>query len=66
MEWINIKDRQPEGQCIAIGYQREITIGYISTDRIGNDIMGTGYLCGNNYETLTHVTHWMELPKAPK
>ena len=66
MEWIDVKEKQPDGECLAIGYQNEMLIGYISTDRIGNQTFGTGFLCSNDHENLTHVTHWTPLPEPPK
>jgi hypothetical protein len=57
MQWISVKERLPEKECIAIGYQNEILIGYVSSIN--------GYICETDHETLTHVTHWMEKPKPP-
>ena len=34
MEWIKITDEVPEKEVIAIGFQQEIIIGYISGDEI--------------------------------
>lgn len=59
MEWISVKDQLPEGECIAIGYQNEVMIGYI------NETVGW-IQCENDHEVLTHVTHWMPLPEPPK
>jgi len=66
MEWISVSDRLPENECVCIGYQNEQLIGYVSSDRIGDMVCGTGFLCTSDSETLTHVTHWMPLPEPPK
>jgi len=68
MEWISVKEQLPKGECIAIGYQNEMIIGYISGDvnLAFTGRMGTGFICTNDHETLTHVTHWMPLPEPPK
>lgn len=59
--WVDCKTRLPENECIAIGYQDEILIGYISDD----DELSGRFICTNDHETLTHVTHWRELPAPP-
>lgn len=67
MEWIKCSERMPEGKCIAIGYQNEIMIGYLSGDVniAGYGRMGTGIVCQDDHEVLTNVTHWMPLPEPP-
>ena len=59
--WISVKDRLPENECIAIGFQQEIIIGYIDKDAIYG-----GYLAENEQHMLREVTHWMPLPEPPK
>lgn len=68
MDWISLKDELPKNKCIAIGYQDEIIIGYISGDVVLSFVgrLGTGFICTNEHETLTNVTHWMHLPEPPK
>ena len=60
--WIPVSERLPEGECIAIGFQNEMLIGWIAED-IGSD---TGYLAESEGEILRNVTHWMPLPEPPK
>ena len=59
MEWIKITDEVPEKEVIAIGFQQEIIIGYISGDEM------VGYECENDHELLEKITHWMSLPEPP-
>ncbi len=58
MKWISIKDQQPEGEVLAIGYQHEMIIGYVSED-------GSSWICENDNEVLGDVSHWMPLPEPP-
>ena len=57
--WISVEERLPEGECIAIGWQDEMLIGYVYRS-------GTGYACESDGEYLMDVTHWMPLPEPPK
>jgi len=59
MEWISVKDRLPKDEVIAIGYQNETIIGYVS----GDD--ENGFSCENDGCVLDNVTHWMPLPEPP-
>ena len=63
-EWISIEDENnlPQGECIAIGYQNEMLIGYISKDESGYE--GSNYIAENDYAILTHITHYM-IPDLP-
>lgn len=60
MEWISVKDELPKKECIAIGYQNEMIIGWIGNNGI------YGFVCESDGEQLTDVTHWMPLPEPPK
>jgi len=60
-EWIPVSERKPEGECLCIGYQSEILIGYLSKT-IGVD----EFTCENENTLLEHVTHWQPLPEPPK
>lgn len=48
----------PEGECIAIGYQEECLVGYISGD------VQSGFMCESDTEELEEVTHFIHLPIA--
>ena len=61
-KWIPVTERLPDGECIAIGFQNEMLIGWVAED-IGSD---TGYLAESVGEILRNVTHWMPLPEPPK
>ena len=62
MKWIPVTERLPDGECIAIGFQNEMLIGWVAED-MGSD---TGYLAESEGEILRNVTHWMPLPEPPK
>ncbi len=61
-KWISVKDRLPDGECLAVGFQNEMIIGYVDKD----EASGAGYSAENDSEILHDVTHWMPLPKPPK
>ncbi|MCL1789880.1 MAG: DUF551 domain-containing protein [Peptococcaceae bacterium] len=64
-EWIDVRVKRPEGECLAIGYQNELLIGHVYEDLDS----ATGWACeAIEYEDiyLEEVTHWMELPVPPK
>lgn len=60
MEWISVKDKEPDSEVIAIGYQNEMIIGYVSKLEDGD------FCCESDGAFLSDVTHWMPLPKPPK
>lgn len=68
--WIPVTERLPEGEAIAFnalkgsyGYG-EYLIGFVGEAKdIESD---TGFLCENEMEILTSVTHWMPLPQPPE
>jgi hypothetical protein len=60
MNWISVKDRLPDGECIAIGEQDLIMIGYLEY------VSRKGWICENDFEVLERITHWMPLPEPPK
>ena len=59
MEWISVKDRLPEKECLAIGYQGLMLIGWLSNNGVD------GFVCESDGEVLTEVTHWQSLPEPP-
>lgn len=61
-KWIPVTERLPDRECIAIGYQNEMLIGYISKNRYSK----TGFSAEGAEEYLGEVTHWMPLPEPPK
>jgi hypothetical protein len=52
----------PKGECIALGYQNEMLIGFIGDSEYSD----TGYAAESDGEHLDDVTHWMPLPEPPK
>jgi hypothetical protein len=60
--WIPVTERLPESECIAVGYQNEMLIGWVYTDKISE----TGYAAESDGEILRNVTHWMPLPEPPE
>ena len=60
--WVSVEKNIYESECICIGNQKEILIGYIYKDKYSN----TGYSATHENEVLMHVTHWMQLPQPPK
>ena len=62
-KWISVKDRLPEGECIAYSSKfGEMMMGFIGE----TDESDTSYCCDSNTEWLGDVTHWMPLPEPPK
>jgi hypothetical protein len=53
-DWIPIEQHEPNKEVIALGYQDEIIIGWIS-----------GNVCENDGEMLEEVTHWKPKPFTP-
>lgn len=60
--WIPVDERLPECECIAIGFQSEMLIGWVGADANSD----TGYCAESDGEILGNVTHWMPLPEPPK
>jgi hypothetical protein len=61
-EWINVDENNlPKMEVLALGYQKEILIGYI---KIGT--AWEGLICESEHEILIKVTHWMPKPEPPK
>ena len=58
-KWISVEERLPEGECLALGWQNEMLIGYVGRS-------GGGYACESDGEYLIDVTHWMPLPEPPE
>jgi len=56
--WISVKEQSPQGECLMIGYQNEMIIGYASCT-------GDDYFCETEGTILNSVTHWMALPPPP-
>ena len=69
--WISVKERLPEGGCLAANFCKgtygygEYIIGYVSRY---NELEAIGDTCKaeNSYELLDNVTHWMPLPEPPE
>ncbi|MBR6030097.1 MAG: DUF551 domain-containing protein [Clostridia bacterium] len=61
--WISVKDRLPDGECIAYSTKWfEMIIGYIYKATASD----TGYEAESENEVLRDVTHWMTLPEPPE
>ena len=60
--WVPVTEILPDGECIAIGYQNEMLIGWVYEDKNSE----TGYAAESESEILREVTHWMPLPEPPK
>ena len=55
-QWISVKDRLPVGECLMIGYQNAMIIGYYSEkDNCGD----------SDSEQVVGITHWQPLPTPP-
>lgn len=50
-EWISLEEHEPNKEVIALGYQDEMLIGWIS-----------GNTCESDGEVLEEVTHWRPKP----
>ena len=66
-EWISVKDRLPEGECLAVSMQKghsykEMLVGYVYADAYSDTL----YTAESDGEVLRNVTHWMPLPQPPK
>ena len=60
MEWIKVDlNKLPDKECLAIGYQNEMLIGYIREDS------EVGIACEDDFQLLTDVTHYC-YPKPPE
>ncbi len=59
-KWISVKDESPDTEVLAVGYQNEMLIGWVSFHEYD------GYYCDSSDTMLTEVTHWMPLPEPPK
>lgn len=59
MEWINVNDSLPNGECLAINDHLEMLVGHVHRDGNGNCV------CESDSEYLLHVTHWAQ-PKPPE
>lgn len=69
-EWISVKDSLPEirKEVLVYSYEDEINNGMYVARIDGLNWNGSpswlySYCCGNH---VPNVTHWMELPEAPK
>ena len=61
--WIRVTEEEiPDMECIAVGFQNEMLIGWIAPDAYSD----TGYSTESDGEVLHNVTHWMPLPPAPE
>lgn len=63
--WISVKDRLPDGECIAYSTKWfEMIIGYVYKYKA--TASDTGYEAESENEVLRDVTHWMPLPEPPE
>ena len=60
--WIPVTESQPDGECLAVGSQKEMLLGYIYADAYSDTL----YSAENDGEVLHNITHWMPLPEPPK
>ncbi|RIV20361.1 hypothetical protein DYU11_20125 [Fibrisoma montanum] len=54
IEWVDITQKQPDREVLAIGYQEEMLVGYCYQQ-------GDQYVCEAEGVVLERVTHWMDL-----
>lgn len=60
--WIRATEEEtPDKECIAVGFQGEMLIGWIIPDAYSD----TGYSAESDGAILSNVTHWMPLPEPP-
>lgn len=57
-KWIPVEKSLPDFQCLCIGFQDEMLIGYLI-------FKGGEYYCETDNEILENVTHWQHLPTPP-
>ena len=61
--WISVKDRLPDGKCVAYSEKSgEMLIVQVFAD----DKSDTGYTGESEARYLWDVTHWMPMPDPPK
>ena len=62
MKWISVKNRLPnkEGRYLLF-YFGDVIIGDFVNLKNGENVWATV-----NFDRTSNVTHWQELPKAPK
>jgi hypothetical protein len=54
LHWIDIRDKAPDREVLAINDQDEILIGYVYKEGDDHKLEAEGY-------TMRGVTHWMDL-----
>lgn len=60
--WINVKDRLPDGECLAFSEKyKEMIIGHLYKDNVSK----SHWSAENEEVVLYDVTHWMPLPTPP-
>ena len=58
-KWYSVNDREPDGECLAVGKYGDMLIGYVY-------LKGKEFWCENEHEILYDITHWIPLPEPPK
>lgn len=61
-KWIPVMEQLPDKECIAIGNQGEMLIGWVYADAYSDTL----HSAESDGCILNNVTHWMLLPEAPK
>lgn len=59
--WIPVSEEYPDFECLCLGKNKEVIIGYIS-------LIDDEFIAENEHEVLQNVTHWQEIqpPKDEK
>lgn len=55
LKWISVADKEPDTEVLALGYQDEMLIGYVSQNEDGD------WFCESEDSIIEEVTHYILL-----
>jgi frataxin-like iron-binding protein CyaY len=61
IKWIDINKKEPLKECLAIGYQKEMIVGYCYQRENSGE-----WVCESDGQILEEVTHWIDLKSLIK